>query len=120
MQLTYRGVKYEPYPTALELTEGEIGAKYRGENWRHHYPRHIPVPQLVVELKYRGVAYCSGNSIDDDVEASLPSSRPEVIALTKTHLANIRQNLAHRLQVARARGDRQLIRLLEAEAEQIV
>jgi len=32
------------------------------------------------------------------------------------HRANIQKNLQHRLEVARAKGDQQLIRLLEAEA----
>jgi hypothetical protein len=146
MKLTYRGDNYESNPPALELTEGEIGGKYRGANWRHHYPRHIPVPQPVVDLKYRGVDYCIGDPVDveavflrrrhalasgeakrcaaasaTDEAMSTVSSRQEVMdKLTNTHLTNIRQSLEHRLQVAQAKGDQNLIRLLEVEAKQIV
>ena len=137
MELTYRGVNYKPNPPALELTEGEIGGKYRGANWKHHYPRHIPVPQPMVDLKYRGVAYCTGDPVDVEAvflrrryasaeasatpeEMSTVGSRQRVMdKLTNTHLANIRQNLERRLQAAKAKGDRNLISLLEAEAKQI-
>lgn len=137
MNFTYRGVNYKPNPPALELTEGKIGGKYQGANWKDHYPRHIPVPQPQVDLKYRGVAYCTGDPIDVEAirlqrrhtsaaasatKSATPtvSSRQKVMdELSDTHLANIRQNLEHRLQVAKAKGDQNLIRLLEAEAEQL-
>jgi hypothetical protein len=138
MKLTYRGVSYEYNPPTLELTEGEIGGKYRGANWRQSYLRHIPIPQPVANLKYRGVAYSTGHPVD--VEASqlrkryvngetvttaeaVPtvSSRKQLLdELNNAHLTNIRRNLEHRLQVARAKGDQNLIRLLEAEAEHMV
>lgn len=37
----------------------------------------------------------------------------------ETHRANLQKNLQRRLDAARARGDEQLIRLLEAEAHYI-
>lgn len=154
MKLSYRAVNYESNPPALELTESEIGGKYRGANWRHHYPRHIPVPQPVVDLKYRGVAYSIGDPVDVEAvflqrryalavsrkrygapseakRCALASATPEGTSavsnrrqvmdkLNNTHLTNIRQSLEHRLQVARAKGDENLIRHLEAEAKQLV
>lgn len=136
MKLNYRGVSYEANPPTPELMEGEIGSKYRGVNFKPHYPRHIPVTQPVIGLTYRGVDHCTGDPID--VEASLlrrcyaneaistdeaiptVSSRQQALdELTTTHVVNIRQNLEHRLQVARAKGDQNLIRLLEAEAKQL-
>lgn len=33
-----------------------------------------------------------------------------------THRANLEKNLQHRLEVARAKGDENLVRMLEAEA----
>lgn len=43
--------------------------------------------------------------------------RQEILKETAAvHRQNIQKNLQHRLEVARAKGDRQLIRLLEAEA----
>ncbi len=37
--------------------------------------------------------------------------------VSQTHRLNIRKNLQHRLEVARAKGDEDLIRQLEAESE---
>ncbi|TFI54314.1 DUF4278 domain-containing protein [Mastigocladus laminosus UU774] len=129
MKLTYRGVDYESHPLAVETIPGEISGKYRGQQWRRHYPRHIPTPQPVAELKYRGVAYCVGDPLD--IEAMKLRRQPQAIAtanttqktgqeLANTHLAHIRSNLEYRLQVARQKGDQTLIRLLEDEARQIM
>ncbi len=132
MKLTYRGVDYEHHPLAVELIPGETGGKYRGASWRHYYPRHIPVPQPVAELKYRGIPYCVGDAID--VEAMIrrkqhnttttkaTSPRGETVGkqLTNTHLAHIRRNLERRLQVAKEKGDQNLISLLEDEERQLV
>ncbi len=141
MKLTYRGVNYESSAPNIEVSEGDINGQYRGVNWKQRYPRHIPVPQPVVGLKYRGASYNIGHPID--IEASLMrrqyaetaktqlgagksqvstrSSRQRALEeLNHTHIANIRQNLEHRLQVARAKGDQQLIQMLEAEAQQLV
>lgn len=141
MKLAYRGVSYESNLPNLEVTEGEIGGKYRGTTWREKYPRHIPVPYPRVDLKYRGVAYSVGDPVDIEaielpkdyanaetsttIPATTPASsnqsgRQQVLAeLHNTHLQNLRCNLEHRLQVARAKGDSDLIRILEAEARQL-
>lgn len=134
MKLTYRGVNYEPHTPATEMVEGELGGQYRGTSWKQRYPRHIPVPKPAVGLKYRGASYCSGHPID--VEASLLRRSYQATTNTKSgsinhrqkvleelnhvHIANIRQNLEHRLQVARAKGDRELIQMLEVEANQLM
>ncbi|WP_315784642.1 DUF4278 domain-containing protein [Fischerella sp. JS2] len=129
MKLTYRGVDYESNPLVVELIPGEMGGKYRGQQWRRHYPRHIRVPQPVAELKYRGVPYYVGDPLD--VEAMKLRRQPKAIATEKTgqksgqdlanaHLNHIRRNLEHRLQVAREKGDQTLIRLLEDEARQMM
>ena len=39
--------------------------------------------------------------------------------LSQTHRANIQKRLEHRIEVARAKGDNNLVRLLEAERNQI-
>ena len=140
MELTYRGTNYKYNQPTSELITGETGGKYRGADWNRHYLRHIPVPQPVANLQYRGVNYCTGHPVD--VEASLlrqqhaelatatqkqvnrqpqVKSRREVMdELNNTHLSNIRRNLEHRIQVAKAKGDRRLVQMLEAEVEQIV
>ncbi len=122
MKLTNRGVSSESDPPSLELTKGEIVGKYQGANGINHYPRHIPVTQPMVDLKDRGVADSTSEPIDAEASplCGTVSTRQQVLdGLNNTHLANIRQNLEHRLQVARAKGDQNLIRLLEAEAEQL-
>ncbi|NEQ81188.1 MAG: hypothetical protein F6K26_13345 [Moorea sp. SIO2I5] len=37
----------------------------------------------------------------------------------KAHLATMRQTLEHRLEVAKAKGDQNLVRLLEEESKQM-
>ncbi|KJH70680.1 DUF4278 domain-containing protein [Aliterella atlantica] len=133
MKLTYRGVAYEANNPVLELTQGEVSGKYRGAHWKPKYVKHIPVPPLAVELKYRGNSYSLGDPID--VEANLLPKRFKVQItqeqvqapiqlpaheVTSTHLANIRNNLERRLQVAIEKGDEDLIRLLQIEARELI
>lgn len=139
MKFTYRGINYENLPQP-EITSGEIEGKYRGVDWKREYPRHIPVPQPVLGLQYRGTSYCTGHPLD--IEASqlrqkysvTPSvastaqneaksthnNRKQLVAeLNNTHRSNIRSSLEHRLQAARAKGDENLIRILQQEAKQL-
>jgi hypothetical protein len=122
MKLSYRGVNYDEAPSTLEVTEGEIGGMYRGQKWRYHYPRHVATPLPIHNLKYRGVPYGS-----DQLIATTPAKtgiirneREQILdEWTNLHLQNIRRSLEHRLQVAKANGDQNLIRLLEAEFKQM-
>ncbi|HBB33372.1 MAG TPA: hypothetical protein DDZ80_21875 [Cyanobacteria bacterium UBA8803] len=133
MKLSYRSVKYEARPSVLEVTEGEIGGTYRGQQWRFHYPRHIPEPLPVHDLKWRGVAYRTGQAT---LTEPIQVAQAVAIAATKLtftggshtkvvdetaniHLKNIQRSLEHRLQVAKAKGDENLVRLLEKESEQM-
>lgn len=131
MKLTYRGVNYEGTP-ALEVTEGEIGGTYRGQQWKSHYVRHIPQPAPVHNLRYRGIAYRTGNSttavpkaLEQPLAARLRQTlvtrnKREVLdELTNNHMKNICRSLEHRLAVAKAKGDNNLVQLLEAESEQM-
>lgn len=125
MKLSYRGVNYENSSPMLEVMEGDIGGTYRGQNWRSHYLRHIPEPAPVHDLKYRGVAYRTGKSAvavpsTTAARCTLPGfhkreREKELNQLTRTHLSNIRNSLERRMQVAKANGDEQLVRLLEQE-----
>ena len=143
MKLSYRGVSYEHNSPQLEMMTGEVGGKYRGTAWNHKYLRHIPVPQPKVDLKYRGVAYSTGDPIDVEVvrlrreytqvngatanttaiaakQMLTKSDRQQVLQeLHSTHLDHLRRNLERRLQVAREKGDNHLIQLLEAESRQL-
>ena len=134
MKFNDRGISYESHPPDLELTQCEVGNKFRDTSGRQKYPRHIRATEPK-DLKYGEVGYCTGSP--EDVEGMLKatsiaaknennqaaltkSSRQQVLEeLHDIHLSNIRRNLEHRLQVAREKGDLHLIRLLEAEFEQI-
>ncbi|MFE1744155.1 DUF4278 domain-containing protein [Coleofasciculus sp. H7-2] len=138
MKLSYRGVSYEKTSPTLEVTESEIVGKYRGQTYNIAYPRHIVVPDAIVNLNYRGVPYFIGktgttrdalqrqNFLSEGMaplsDRKLPTdtNRQKVLDnAAKSHLANIHRSLEHRLQVAKAKGDENLIRLLEAESKQL-
>jgi hypothetical protein len=137
MKLSYRGVSYEKTSPTLEVTESEIVGKYRGQTYNVAYPRHIAVPDAIVNLSYRGVPYfigktgttrdalerqisCEGMAPLGDRKLPTDTSRRKVLDnAAKSHLANIHRSLEHRIQVAKAKGDENLIRLLEAESKQL-
>jgi Domain of unknown function (DUF4278) len=145
MKLSYRGGSYEHNSPQVEMMTGAVGGKYRGATWNHKYLRHIPVPQPKVDLKYRGVAYSTGDPIDVEAvrlrreysqvngsatpttemaaaqQMPIRCDRTSVVReLHSTHLNHLRRNLERRLQIAKEKGDNQLIQLLEAESRQLV
>lgn len=128
MKLSYRGVSYENESLNLEFREGEIGGKYRGQEWKTHYPRHIPELKPKVYRQYRGVAYSSRPSIrtESDLETAKLCSCPLIVStpqlpknLEAIHRENLLRNLERRLDAAMTRGDQNLITLLEQELQQL-
>lgn len=142
MKLTYRGITQEYDIPSIEVLEGEVGGKYRGQNWNYRYPRHIPVPQQTYDLKYRGVSYSTNPAPKAEVAVAEPVAEPapfwgtQAVSLmgstlnlsfskpvpetvAKVHRTNICNLLERRLQAAKARGDEALVRLLESEAAQL-
>ncbi|MFE4105167.1 arginine synthesis PII-interacting regulator PirA [Almyronema epifaneia] len=138
MKLCYRGVEYDYNPPALEVTESDIVCQYRGRPLTYSYVRHIPIPQPVATLNYRGVAYQTNakgqveavNTPAESIFAKLSgfSQRTNPMAQARrellreaaqTHQENIRRSLMHRLEVARAKGNEVLVRQLEDEMHQI-
>ncbi|MBE9116355.1 DUF4278 domain-containing protein [Lusitaniella coriacea LEGE 07157] len=133
MRLTYRGTSYERKPLSLEVTEGEIGGTYRGQAWKHHYPRHIPQLKSKPNLVYRGAAYSKSYTPQawPHIVCQIEPVR-KVVATTKqrqahpildkvhqVHLENMRHNLEYRLKVAKTKGDGNLIHQLEDEFRQL-
>ena len=59
MKLTYRGIAYEYNPPKIEVPEGKIAGKYRGQDWRFRNLKKPPVLQPSYNLTYRGVKYCN-------------------------------------------------------------
>jgi hypothetical protein len=127
MQLSYRGIPYQKTSLILEMTEGEIGGKYRGREFTYKYPKHIPQIKPQLDLQYFGVAYS---------KIATPIEKPELVVnhathnicpvsirkqikindnFTQIHLENIKSNLERRIQVAKAKGDESLVNLLEQE-----
>lgn len=136
MRLSYRGAHYETELPTFQMLDGDVIGKYRGQNLklRYSYPKHIPVPQTPLDLKYRGVAYSTHRPMDVDeliaaqsttIAASQPTPlqnvRQRVLKeVEETHRTNIYRSLERRLQVAKNLGDQNLIGLLESELQQIV
>ncbi len=138
MRLSYRGASYNYQPTPVDLIDSGVSGQYRGQRYNVAYPRHVPVPQTVAKLKYRGVAYESTatggvKAIAPGVHPELaPGERPIAVPLplanqvrrlqlddsAKVHLETIRKRLQHRIEVAKALGDETLLRQLEQEMRQ--
>ncbi|MEN9279981.1 MAG: DUF4278 domain-containing protein [Gloeomargarita sp. DG_1_4_bins_134] len=57
MQYHFHGATYEHDAAVVPVSEGEIGGKYRGANWKTHVAK-VPTPQRAArQLCYRGVMY---------------------------------------------------------------
>lgn len=135
MQLSYRGVHHRYQPTPTDMVESGVTGHYRGQQVNFSYPRHIPVPQPVMRMQYRGVKYCTTPA--GGTEAVPQTQHPEMAAgdkavvmplppitqvkrfqsleLSTAHLDNIRKRLEHRMEVAKAKGDLVLLNQLEQE-----
>ena len=121
MQLTYRGANYEYDIPTVDMVEGEVAGKYRGQNWNYRYPRHIPVPK-----KYGGTNHTAKRDFQagsrDSAAASAPAavkSSPTFAEVAQVHRVHICNILDRRKQVARAKGDVKLMTLLEIEWQQM-
>ncbi|MEP6519041.1 DUF4278 domain-containing protein [Microcoleus vaginatus] len=120
MKLTYRGSNYEYDIPTVDMIEGEVAGKYRGQNWNYRYPRHIPNPK-----KYGGPNYTKKRDAQaGDVAAARASAGvdyyPTVVEVAQVHQANICNILDRRKEAAKAKGDETLLRLLEIESRQMV
>lgn len=132
MRLKYRGNGYDLDPVAVDMGEFDTMGTYRGQNCRFAYPRHIPVPQTVSDLRYRGIAYHKTETGAVEAIAPVRRGRSEstqtlvnprrtlMQEVERIHRDNIERRLQHRLEVAQARGDQDLIHALEREMQEIV
>jgi hypothetical protein len=62
MQLTYRGVSYDYTPPQVNTVDSDLVGRYRGVDIRFRNPSKPPVQQPTLDLKYRGVPYCTGDA----------------------------------------------------------
>lgn len=65
MKLTYRGVAYDYTPPAVETQVTGDAGHYRGVDIRFRTVKKAPVQQPTLDLVYRGVAYHTGNVVEE-------------------------------------------------------
>lgn len=140
MKLCYRGVEYESTVPSLEMKESELTGCYRGRTHHFSYVSHIPVPQPVANLTYRGVHYAT--TAQGSIQAAVPGVVTEprqpvfqgvkttdnpvmkarrylLMEATEAHRTNIERSLSHRMAVAKAQGNDSLVQQLEEELHQL-
>jgi hypothetical protein len=135
MKLSYRGVNYDYEPALLEGADRTVVGQYRGQSFSVTYPRHIPVPQPIRALAYRGVvcrttteSQVNSIALHKSAKAIKPACGSHLTGYTKQgwisevesiHRQNIQTRLQHRIEVAKAREDQSLLHQLERELQQI-
>lgn len=135
MKTNYSGVRDRYKPPTLELADAEINSRYKRENWRYCYPRHIPHLQYKSHRRHRG---CMNNSCsfpiscklslgqtassladDSDAIVTILQSQLKDEKAKQAHLDSVRRNLERRLQAAKVSGNDRLIDLLKQEWQQL-
>lgn len=121
MKLSYRGANYDYDIPAVDMLEGEVAGKYRGQNWNYRYPRHIAVPKPAQDWRHGDGdrLRCTKLAPQAAENAAAVTSPPKVEEIAQVHRAHICNILDRRLQIAKARGDERLLRLLEIESKQM-
>lgn len=134
MKLTYRGVHYDYAPRAIEtMPEEAVGhaikptfnLSYRGATYSvdPNAASFAAAQPAIGPLMYRGVAYALNGWHESTVAAKtkkLPQWKKSVRTETiNTHRESLNRQLQHRLQVAREKGDQNLVSLLERELQQL-
>ncbi|MBC7822307.1 MAG: DUF4278 domain-containing protein [Candidatus Parcubacteria bacterium] len=123
MRLSYRGVSYEYTPPTLEVTEGEIQGSYRGTSWRCYTIAETPIPRSPQPSETQKGFYSQQDfsHIERSSQTRPICSTFNVLQqLKRIHKANIDRSLDHRMQVAKDRGDYQLLQVLESELRETV
>lgn len=135
MKLSYRGTEYEYTPASLEVKESEITGCYRGQPIHFAYTSHVPVPQPVSHLVYRGVHYSTpgagpvlapspvpatvGNLAVADNNLGRRARHQALREAAEIHRSNVQRSLEHRILVARSQDNQWLIQQLEQELHQL-
>lgn len=136
MKLTYRGINYNAETSAIEIREGEMAGKYRGQPWYYHYPRHIPQLKAKLGLQYRGISYSKGTTVQSSpashvsipavcADKKLPilgyyTSVAKEIKAEQVHIETMRRNLERRLSIAKESGNEELVLMLEKEFDALL
>ena len=113
-------------PPTMEITESEITRNNRRQTWKPNYPRHLRSRETQFH-RSPGVIFHDGLTKPKTCHISCNNSEAFNILkyqlidkkVKQAHLENVRRNLNRRLQKAKARGDQQLINLLNQESQQL-
>ena len=123
--------KYKPKSSTLEITEAEITGTRDLHEDKYSYPRHI---SQLKSPSHRGYRNTVSRIAPLPKTCNLPSSstHSQVNAAVnilqyqlsdrisqQNHLASVRHSLKRRLQAAKAKGDRELVDLLNDEFQQL-
>lgn len=146
MRLSYRGASYDYNTASLEVRESDIFSHNREAQQRcktlqeNRYPLtyrgvryttdqvatalSTPMLRAPQTLSYRGTKYVrnvdGSTQVAPSAQLSVPNTTMAALReLSRVHQDNLRQNLARRLQAAKARGDQELVSMLEAESKQL-
>lgn len=116
------------------MVESTMVGLYRGQQFQFSTPRHVPMPQPALMLNYWGVPYRLTETGTMEAVAIARTSRstgstplhaymktPKELAseIAKVHHLNLERRLQHRLEVAQAKGDQNLILQLEKEMQHL-
>ncbi len=138
MKLCYRGVEYDYNPPSLDVHESELTGCYRGRPIHFTYASHVPVPQPVATMTYRGVGYATTpqgkvvsplaeqlgrqpvfQAVQSTDNSVLKARRYLLKDAAAAHRINMQRSIEHRIQVARSQGNNDLLEQLEAELHQL-
>lgn len=122
--MKYRGNVYKSENNFLEVKETDvIAGKYRGCEWNHKLPRHIPQLRPKLGLQYRGISYCHNPLIASPTKVPLSlgadysiTTTPKHHNLHDIHLQNMRRNLDRRIKVAQQENNENLLLMLKKES----
>lgn len=126
MKISCCSYNHQYSPPTIEITEREITSPNRQQTWKPNHPRHLGSRESQFHrspgsIFHDGLAKpktchisCNNSEALNILKYQLKDQK-----IQKAHLENVRQNLNRRLQKARARGDKQLIDLLNQESRQL-
>ena len=126
MKISCCSLNHQYSPPTIELTESEITSHHRKQTWKMTYPRHLHSRESQFH-RSPGAIFHDGLAKPKTCHISCNKSEAFNILkyqlkdqqVNKAHLENVRRNLDRRLQKAKAKGDQQLIKLLNQESQQL-
>lgn len=120
MKLTFRGSTYTLDTAQTGVSGIHLVPTYRGH--RYSLATLVPVATPANPLCYRGVSYGPGqrpSRVERPRQYPVSTLPTTTLDIKQLHQRQLLQNVQRRMEVAQSRGDQQLVRLLQAEMEQL-